>query len=90
MVLATRRRPAPPDSLFTTPMPRSRRRRSRCPGSAHGSLAPTAVGVFRDVEAPVYDDLMETQLQQALALPPPVDGDPLAALLAGSDTWTVA
>ena len=56
----------------------------------HGSLAPTAVGVFRDVEAPVYDDLMSTQLDQAMASAPPVDGDPLAALLAGSDTWTVA
>ena len=56
----------------------------------HGSLAPTAVGIFRDVDAPVYDDLMSTQLEQAIATAPVVDGDPLAALLAGSDTWTVS
>jgi 2-oxoglutarate ferredoxin oxidoreductase subunit beta len=44
------------------------------------------VGVFRDVEQPVYDDLMTAQIEQA------VDqrgaGD-LATLLHGNDTWTI-
>jgi len=60
-----------------------------------GSLAPTPVGVFRDVQAPVYDDLMADQLKKAALTAPTAaasdrDTDPLAALLAGSDTWVVA
>jgi 2-oxoglutarate ferredoxin oxidoreductase subunit beta len=54
-----------------------------------GSLNPTAVGVFRDVDAPCYDDLMARQLEQAAAANSDVTRDPLATLLAGSDTWTV-
>ena len=54
-----------------------------------GSLAPTALGVFRDVDAPCYDDLMAHQLEQAAASASDSARDPLAALLAGSDTWTV-
>ncbi len=55
-----------------------------------GSLAPTPVGVFRDVEAPIYDELMADQLKSAAATAPELEDDPLAALLAGSDTWVVA
>ncbi|MFI9421794.1 2-oxoacid:ferredoxin oxidoreductase subunit beta, partial [Streptomyces werraensis] len=51
------------------------------------TLHHTPIGVFRSVGRPVYDTLMADQLDTA------VDqhgkGD-LAALLAGSDTWTVA
>ncbi|MGW6456138.1 2-oxoacid:ferredoxin oxidoreductase subunit beta [Streptomyces sp. NPDC055078] len=46
----------------------------------------TAIGVFRDVERPVYDELMVEQLARAAA-----DGGAgdLTSLLAGNDTWTV-
>jgi 2-oxoglutarate ferredoxin oxidoreductase subunit beta len=50
------------------------------------SLARTPIGVFRSVERPVYDELMRTQLEQARETQG--EGD-LAALLRGSDTWTV-
>ncbi|WP_327286547.1 MULTISPECIES: 2-oxoacid:ferredoxin oxidoreductase subunit beta [unclassified Streptomyces] len=50
------------------------------------TLHRTPIGVFRDIERPVYDTLMAEQLQAA------VDdkgkGD-LATVLAGNDTWTV-
>ncbi len=56
------------------------------------SLARTPIGVFRAVDRPVYDDLMRAQIEASRA---GQDGRPagdaeLAALLAGSDTWTVA
>lgn len=44
------------------------------------TLATTPIGVFRDVEREVYDDLMTSQISD--------DGD-LGALLRGRDTWTV-
>jgi 2-oxoglutarate ferredoxin oxidoreductase subunit beta len=47
------------------------------------------MGVFRDVERPVYDDLMTAQLEDA-ALTAPGDDAALGALLAGNDTWSVA
>jgi 2-oxoglutarate ferredoxin oxidoreductase subunit beta len=53
---------------------------------AEQSLARTPIGVFRDVERPVYDDLMRGQLEQAVATQGTGD---LADLLAGPDTWTV-
>jgi len=46
----------------------------------------TPIGVFRDVQRPVYDDLMTAQLDQAVAKNGAGD---LAALLAGGDTWTI-
>jgi 2-oxoglutarate ferredoxin oxidoreductase subunit beta len=50
------------------------------------SLARTPIGVFRDVDRPVYDDLMSGQLETAKA----TQGEGvLADLLAGPDTWTV-
>ena len=47
----------------------------------------TPVGIFRDVEQPVYDDLMTEQITQAVEQRG--QGD-LTALLHGSDTWTIA
>ncbi len=49
-------------------------------------LSLTPIGIFRDVERPVYDDLMSDQLEQAVATSGTGD---LAALLAGGDTWTI-
>ena len=47
------------------------------------------MGVFRSVERPVYDELMADQMALA-ADKAPSDDAALDALLAGSDTWTVA
>jgi 2-oxoglutarate ferredoxin oxidoreductase subunit beta len=44
------------------------------------------VGVFRDVEQPVYDDLMESQITEAVEARGRGD---LAALLNAGDTWTI-
>jgi 2-oxoglutarate ferredoxin oxidoreductase subunit beta len=52
-----------------------------------GTLAHSPIGIFRQVNRPTYGDLMSEQLDQATATHG--DGD-LAALLQGSDTWTVA
>jgi len=46
----------------------------------------TAIGVFRDVEAPVYDDLMAGQLESAAE--EKGDGD-LEALLRAGESWDV-
>jgi 2-oxoglutarate ferredoxin oxidoreductase subunit beta len=45
----------------------------------------TPIGIFRDVERPVYDDLMSGQLATAREKE---EGD-LAALLRAGDTWTI-
>ncbi|MFB7467757.1 2-oxoacid:ferredoxin oxidoreductase subunit beta [Streptomyces sp. NPDC056224] len=50
------------------------------------TLHHTPIGVFRDVERPVYDTLMSEQLD--MAIDRNGKGD-LATLLTGSDTWTV-
>ncbi|WRZ95439.1 2-oxoacid:ferredoxin oxidoreductase subunit beta [Streptomyces sp. NBC_01007] len=50
------------------------------------TLHHTPIGVFRDVERPVYDTLMADQLDTAVEQHGKGD---LAALLAGGDTWTV-
>jgi 2-oxoglutarate ferredoxin oxidoreductase subunit beta len=47
------------------------------------------MGVFRDVQRPVYDVLMSDQLDAAAAKSPG-DGDALQKLLLGADTWSVA
>jgi 2-oxoglutarate ferredoxin oxidoreductase subunit beta len=47
------------------------------------------MGVFRDVQRPVYDELMSDQLDQAAAKAPD-DGAALQKLLLGNDTWSVA
>jgi 2-oxoglutarate/2-oxoacid ferredoxin oxidoreductase subunit beta len=49
------------------------------------TLESTAIGVFRDVSRPVYDQLLAEQLARATAAGP---GD-LAGLLRGRDTWTI-
>ena len=50
------------------------------------TLHHTPIGVLRAVERPVYDTLMSDQLDTAIERDGKGD---LAALLAGSDTWTV-
>ncbi|AYY15711.1 2-oxoacid:ferredoxin oxidoreductase subunit beta [Actinobacteria bacterium YIM 96077] len=51
-----------------------------------GTLARTPIGIFRQVERPTYGDLMNDQVDQAVATQGPGD---LAGLLHGGDTWTV-
>ena len=61
----------------------ARRAIARLSHTPHG---PTPIGVFRDVERPVYDRLMDEQLE-----PRPRrqgEGD-LAGLLHAGDTWTI-
>jgi 2-oxoglutarate/2-oxoacid ferredoxin oxidoreductase subunit beta len=48
-----------------------------------GTSGATPVGVLRDVERPVYDELMAEQLQTAREKK---EGD-LGALLGAGDTW---
>ncbi len=50
------------------------------------TVGATPIGVFRDVERPVYDQLMEEQLRTAREKKV---GD-LAALLGAGDTWTIS
>ncbi|MEV6947362.1 2-oxoacid:ferredoxin oxidoreductase subunit beta, partial [Streptomyces sp. NPDC051172] len=50
------------------------------------TLHHTPIGVFRDVERPVYDTQMAAQLEAALEQNGKGD---LAALIKGNDTWTV-
>ena len=45
----------------------------------------TPIGIFRDVQRPVYDDLMSEQLATAREKQ---EGD-IAALLQAGDTWTI-
>jgi len=56
---------------------------SRISHTPHG---PTPIGIFRDVERPVYDELMSEQLETAKS--ERGEGD-LKALLHAGDTWTV-
>jgi 2-oxoglutarate ferredoxin oxidoreductase subunit beta len=53
---------------------------------AEGPTAPTPLGVFRDVERPVYGDGIESQLRTAAEQQGPGD---LTRLLSAGDTWTV-
>src|SRR5216117_831642 len=50
------------------------------------SVGATPIGVFRDIERPVYDELMEEQLATARDQ----KAGELEALLAGGDTWTIS
>jgi 2-oxoglutarate/2-oxoacid ferredoxin oxidoreductase subunit beta len=45
------------------------------------------VGIFRDVEQPVYDDLMAEQIEESVEQRGAGD---LTALLLGNDTWTIS
>ena len=53
---------------------------------SHGPSGPTPIGVFRQVERAVYGLEMQRQIDDAVARRGRGD---LAALLAGTDTWTV-
>jgi 2-oxoglutarate/2-oxoacid ferredoxin oxidoreductase subunit beta len=53
---------------------------------AHGPSGPLPVGVFRDVERPVYDELMSDQLGRAREQKGEAD---LATLLHDGDTWRI-
>jgi 2-oxoglutarate ferredoxin oxidoreductase subunit beta len=53
---------------------------------SHTPHGPTPIGVFRDVERPVYDRLMEEQLEQARS--EQGEGE-LSQLLHAGDTWTI-
>ncbi|MDQ2911321.1 MAG: 2-oxoacid:ferredoxin oxidoreductase subunit beta, partial [Actinomycetota bacterium] len=54
---------------------------------SHTPHGPTPIGVFRDVERPVYDRLMSEQLETART--EQGEGD-LAELLHAGDTWTIS
>jgi 2-oxoglutarate ferredoxin oxidoreductase subunit beta len=54
---------------------------------AHTPHGPTPFGVFRDVERPVYDELMAEQIQAATQKRGPGD---LRELLHAGDTWTIS
>jgi len=54
---------------------------------AHTPHGPTPIGVFRDVDRPVYNALMDEQLAAAAALRGAGD---LGELLHRGDTWTIA
>ena len=54
------------------------------------SMAHVPIGVFRSVSRPSYDDQVRAQVDSAvLRAGGPASDDDLAALLAGSDVWTV-
>ncbi len=57
--------------------------------SGEGAYAP--MGVFRDVDRPVYDDMMADQLATASLASGTTrdDADALQKLILGNDTWTV-
>ena len=52
-----------------------------------GVLHRAPIGIFRDVEAPAYDDLARDQVALAASLGN--DEDSLQAMINGGDTWTV-
>ena len=54
---------------------------------SHTPHGPTPIGIFRDVERPVYDRLMDDQLTRARE--EQGEGD-LAELLHAGDTWTIS
>ncbi|MDQ6649294.1 MAG: 2-oxoacid:ferredoxin oxidoreductase subunit beta [Actinomycetota bacterium] len=58
---------------------------SRLGGGPDGG-GPTPIGVFRDVQRPVYDDLMSEQMATAQSGGGPADID---ELLHSGDTWTI-
>ena len=66
----------------TTRTARTRASRSRSPGSSSDPTGPTPIGIFRDVERPVYGRDAASKLA--------ADEDELAELLFSGDTWTIA
>jgi 2-oxoglutarate ferredoxin oxidoreductase subunit beta len=57
---------------------------SRVTQETHGG---TPVGVFRDVERPVYDELMAGQIEEATEK---LGAGDLEALLHSGETWTIS
>jgi len=55
-----------------------------------GALQQSPIGIFRQVEQPTYDDLARQQVATAQGTEGAGDSAGLAALLTGTDTWTVA
>jgi 2-oxoglutarate ferredoxin oxidoreductase subunit beta len=53
-----------------------------------GVLERAPIGIFRNVDAPAYDDLTREQVTEAQQAPH--DDDALQAMINGRDTWTVA
>ena len=54
---------------------------------AHNPVVPTPIGIFRDVDRPVYDELLREQLDEAKAK----QGEgSLEELLASGNVWDVA
>jgi 2-oxoglutarate/2-oxoacid ferredoxin oxidoreductase subunit beta len=53
---------------------------------AHGPTEPTCIGVFREVERPVYGEAMDKQIEAATER---LGRGNLATLLHSGDTWTV-
>jgi 2-oxoglutarate ferredoxin oxidoreductase subunit beta len=53
---------------------------------AHGPTEPTCIGVFREVERPVYGEAMDNQIEVATER---LGRGNLATLLHSGDTWTV-
>jgi 2-oxoglutarate ferredoxin oxidoreductase subunit beta len=53
---------------------------------AHGPTEPTCIGVFREVERPVYGEAMDQQIEVATER---LGRGDLATLLHSGDTWTV-
>ena len=53
---------------------------------AHTPTGPTPFGVFRDIERPVYDELMAEQIAEATEKRGAGD---LRELLHAGDTWTI-
>ena len=54
---------------------------------SRGPTEPTCIGIFRQVERPVYGDAVRDQLQRARER---LGAGDLAKLLSGGDTWTVS
>jgi 2-oxoglutarate ferredoxin oxidoreductase subunit beta len=53
---------------------------------SHNPTGPTPLGIFRDVERPVYDDLLQQQIDEAREARPDADLD---SLLAAGNVWEV-
>ena len=53
------------------------------------ALSHIAMGIFRQVSAPAYDDGVRAQVDAARSAAGPVDDAAMEKLLAGGDTWTV-
>jgi 2-oxoglutarate ferredoxin oxidoreductase subunit beta len=59
---------------------------SRLSGS---DLGTTPIGVFRNVERPSYDSLVQSQLSEAKAKATATPDEMLSSLLSAGDTWTI-